>query len=111
MLGGQLCARLVNGLAQVLFVVPGRRAHGGQEVFHRNDIGAEELAVQVAGVPLEKDPAYIPQDRSHPSRRAIPIWARGTWARGIWARGIWAREIWVRHGKELSEVGSLGVDD
>ena len=58
----QLGAGLLYGPAEVLLGVPRRRAHVGQEVLHAGNVIAEQLAVQVARVPVNKDPAHVPQD-------------------------------------------------
>ena len=61
MAGGQLGAGFGDAFAAVLFLVPGRGAHLGEEVLHRSHVACEQLAVQVARVPVNEDPAQVEQ--------------------------------------------------
>ena len=94
-------AGLVYGAAEVLLGVPRHSAHVGQELLHARDIGPEQLAVQVAGVPIEQDPAHVPQDRFHRLGRG----------RRRHRGQDRADALLARHGKEPSEVGCLRIDD
>ena len=51
----KLDAGLRYGPAQVLFGVPGGGTDVGQEVLHPGDVVPKELAVKVAGVPVQQD--------------------------------------------------------
>ena len=101
MLPREFRASLVYGAAEVLLGVPWHSADVGQELLHAFDIGPEQLAVQVAGVPIEQDPAHVPQDRFHPPGRG----------RRRHRGQVRADVLLARHGKEPSEVGRLTVDD
>src|SRR5262249_49366286 len=53
--------RLVPAAAGILLLVPFLRAHRGEEILHCASIG-EELAVEVARVPVDEDAAEIEDD-------------------------------------------------
>src|SRR6266545_1863877 len=59
---GQLGDRAGERTAAVLLGVPLRGGDGGQELLHRRLV-AEQLAVQVAGVPVDQHPAKVEHDR------------------------------------------------
>ena len=51
---------------EVVRVMPLHRANLGQKAFHRRVVAAEQLPVQVAGVPVEQDAAEVENDRAGP---------------------------------------------
>ena len=65
-------ATLGEGPAPVLLGVPLRGADGGQELLHRGLVG-QQLAVEVARVPVDQDPAQVEHHRLDRHRRTSSI--------------------------------------
>ena len=62
MLRDELRVRFSEGAAGILPLVPLDSAHVGEELLHRALVSGEELSIQEARIPAEKDPADIEHD-------------------------------------------------
>ena len=62
MLGLQQAGAFGKGPAGILAAVPFVRADGGEEMLHRRLVAGEQLAVEVAGIPVDQNAAEIEHD-------------------------------------------------
>jgi len=91
-LGLQQAGAFGKGPAGVLAAVPFMRADGGEEMLHRHLVAGEQLAVEVAGIPVDQHAAKIEHDGIAGHLRHRPLyWASASCACSLVSARMLAR--------------------